>query len=467
MKDFRNKMVTYCDFTACNVPKFNGTLYPIASTRWLSAIKEFKDLFNAEYAPVEKIDKVREEFQTLIQTSETKNELWKKFNDLIPYCSEYHGNEKLKVKRFQRMLRDEIREVISPFKCTSLEDLLRRARVREVDLQRKKSKEVKESKRKLEYGDRDAKKPNYNQLGNKSTECPNSKAIEANPLRGIKEEKIEIDDSTFRIDLIPIMLGVFDIVIDMNWLDKYNATILCSQKLVRVVNHQGREIIIYGDKRKGDFRLSSIMKARKYLSHGFYAFMAHEDLPGIPSERQVKFRIDLIPGATPIAKILYRLAPSEMKELMSQLQELLERVLLALLNKVTVKNVYPLPRIDELFDQLQGAKWFLKIDLRSEGLKVDPSKIKAVMNWQASKSVGEILRTEDMVVYSDVSYSGLECVLMQRGKIIAYALRQLKKHEENYPTHDLEFAAVVFALKILRHYLYGVKFIIYTDHRSL
>nr|GFA92404.1 putative reverse transcriptase domain-containing protein [Tanacetum cinerariifolium] len=61
----------------------------------------------------------------------------------------------------------------------------------------------------------------------------------------------------------------------------------------------------------------------------------------------------------------------------------------------------------------------------------------------------------------------LGCVLMQRGKVIAYASRQLKKLEENYPTHDLEFAAVVFALKIWRHYLYGVKFVIYTDHKSL
>ncbi|GKC42080.1 putative reverse transcriptase domain-containing protein [Tanacetum coccineum] len=63
--------------------------------------------------------------------------------------------------------------------------------------------------------------------------------------------------------------------------------------------------------------------------------------------------------------------------------------------------------------------------------------------------------TEDMVVYSDASYSGLGCVLMQRGKVIAYASRQLKKHEENYPTRDLELAVVVFALKIWRHYLYG------------
>ncbi|GJS75059.1 putative reverse transcriptase domain-containing protein, partial [Tanacetum coccineum] len=142
-----------------------------------------------------------------------------------------------------------------------------------------------------------------------------------------RDVEIEIDDSTFRINLIPSMLGVFDIVIGMDWLDKYNAIILCSQKLVQVVNPQGREIIIYGDKRKGDFKLCYVMKARKYLSYGCCAFIAHvidttfekksvkdvlvinefldvfpEDLPGIPPKRQVKFRIDLIPGATPIAK---------------------------------------------------------------------------------------------------------------------------------------------------------------------
>ncbi|GKA58285.1 putative reverse transcriptase domain-containing protein [Tanacetum coccineum] len=76
-------------------------------------------------------------------------------------------------------------------------------------------------------------------------------------------------------------------------------------------------------------------------------------------------------------------------------------------------------------------------------------------------------RTEDMVVYRDASYVGFGCVLMQRGKVIAYASRQLKKLEENYLTRNLEFAAMVFVLKIWRHYLYGVKFIIYTDHRSL
>ncbi|GJY63005.1 putative reverse transcriptase domain-containing protein [Tanacetum coccineum] len=73
----------------------------------------------------------------------------------------------------------------------------------------------------------------------------------------------------------------------------------------------------------------------------------------------------------------------------------------------------------------------------------------------------------DFVVYCDASNQGFRCVLMQRGKVIAYASRQLKVHEKNYTTHDLELGAVVFALKIWRHYLDGTKSVIYTDHRSL
>jgi len=73
----------------------------------------------------------------------------------------------------------------------------------------------------------------------------------------------------------------------------------------------------------------------------------------------------------------------------------------------------------------------------------------------------------DYVVYCDASYRGLGCVLMQREKVIAYASRQLKIQERNYTTHDLELGAVVFTLKMWRHYLYGTKCIVFTDHKSL
>ncbi|KAI3817324.1 hypothetical protein L1987_11113 [Smallanthus sonchifolius] len=203
------------------------------------------------------------------------------------------------------------------------------------------------------------------------------------------------------------------------------------------------------------------------------------------------------------------------------------------LNKLTIKNRYPLPRIDDLFDQLQGSSWFSKIDLRSgyHQVKVreedvpktafrtryghyefvvmpfgvtnaqtvfmdlmnrDFSKIATPLTkltrknskyeWNAAQEKAfQILKerltqapvlallegVEDFVVYSDVSKLGLGCVLMQRGKVIAYASRQLKTHEANYPTHDLELAVVVFALKKWRHYLYGTKCTIYTDHKSI
>ena len=309
------------------------------------------------------------------------------------------------------------------------------------------------------------------------------------------------------------------------------------------------------------------------------------------------------------------------------------------INKVTVKNKYPLPRIEDLFDQLKGASVFSKIDLRSgyyqlrvkdvdvpktafrtryghyeflvmpfgltnaptafmdlmnkvfqpyldqfvmvfiddilvysrdeqeheqhlkivlqtlkekklysklskcdfllkeisflghivfaEGIRVDPMKIEAVVNWKPPRSVIEVrsflglvgyykrfvnefcviaspltklLRKGVMfewsdkcqnsfeqlkemlveapvltqptsgkvyILYSDASGIGLGCVLMQDEKVVAYASRQLKPHEQNYPTHDLELAAVVFALKIWLHYLYGEKCRIYTDHKSL
>ena len=74
---------------------------------------------------------------------------------------------------------------------------------------------------------------------------------------------------------------------------------------------------------------------------------------------------------------------------------------------------------------------------------------------------------KEYVIFSYASLNGLGCVLLKEGKVVAYALRQLKPHENNYPTHDLELAAIVFALKIWRHYLYGEKCFIYTDHKSL
>ncbi|GKB55373.1 putative reverse transcriptase domain-containing protein, partial [Tanacetum coccineum] len=163
---------------------------------------------------------------------------------------------------------------------------------------------------------------------------------------------LNILNHPFNINLMPVELGSIDAIIGMDWLAKYQAIIVCAEKIV----------------------------------------LFPEDLPGLPPTRQVEFQIDLIPGAAPVARAPYRLAPSEMKELSEQLKELSDKgfirpssspwgapVLFVKkkdgsfrmcidyreLNKLTVKNRYPLPRIDDLFDQLQGSSVYSKIDLRS------------------------------------------------------------------------------------------------------
>nr|GEU54981.1 putative reverse transcriptase domain-containing protein [Tanacetum cinerariifolium] len=119
---------------------------------------------------------------------------------------------------------------------------------------------------------------------------------------------------------------------------------------------------------------------------------------------------------------------------------------------------------------------FLGHVIDSQGIHVDPAKIESIKYWASPKTPTEIrqflglagyYRSEDFVVYCDASHKGLGAVLMQRKKVIAYASRQLKIHEKNYTTHDLELRLVVFALKIWRHYLYETKCTVFTDHKSL
>nr|GFA22902.1 putative reverse transcriptase domain-containing protein [Tanacetum cinerariifolium] len=133
----------------------------------------------------------------------------------------------------------------------------------------------------------------------------------------------------------------------------------------------------------------------------------------------------LVPGAAPVARAPYRLAPSEMNELAVQLQELTD-------------------------------KGFIKPTFQLLRQKLYSATILALPEG-----------SEDFIVYCDALIKGLGVVLMQREEIIVYASRQLKIHEENYTTHDLEHGAVVFALKIWRHYLYGCKCTVFTDHKNL
>ncbi|GJU55563.1 putative reverse transcriptase domain-containing protein [Tanacetum coccineum] len=236
----------------------------------------------------------------------------------------------------------------------------------------------------------------------------------------------------FNIDLMPVELGSFDVIIGMDWLRRYHAVIICDEKLVQVP--YGNETLTFcgnesSNGRESRLTVISCSKAQEYMAKGCQVFLAQisakkeedkserkqiedvpivrdfpevfpEDLPGLPPARPVEFQIDLVPGAAPVARAPYRLAPSEMKELSEQLQELSDKgfirpssspwgapVLFVKkkdgsfrmcikkkksppidyreLNKLTVKNRYPLPRIDDLFDQLQGSSIYSKIDLRS------------------------------------------------------------------------------------------------------
>ncbi|GJW36705.1 putative reverse transcriptase domain-containing protein [Tanacetum coccineum] len=133
----------------------------------------------------------------------------------------------------------------------------------------------------------------------------------------------------FNINLMPIELGSFDAIIGMDWLAKYQAVIVCAEKIVRIP--WGNEtLIIHGDgSNQGNvtrLNIISCTKTQKYMQKGFPIFLAHvtakEDLSGLPPTRQVEFQIDLVPGAAPVARAPYRLAPSEMKELSEQLKEL-------------------------------------------------------------------------------------------------------------------------------------------------
>nr|GFA97195.1 putative reverse transcriptase domain-containing protein [Tanacetum cinerariifolium] len=317
------------------------------------------------------------------------------------------------------------------------------------------------------------------------------------------------------------------------------------------------------------------MKVKKYVDRGSYLFVAQvvekepaerrledvpvickfpdvflEDLPGLPLPREVEFKIELLPGAAPVVRAPYRLAPSEMKELAKQLQEtryghcefqvmpfgltnapavfmdLMNRVYRPFLDKfmiVFIEDILIYSKNKEeheehlriILELLQKEKLYAKFSkcefwldsmkflghvINSQGVHVDPAKVETIKNWTAPKTPTELTQknktyewgeeeeeafqllkdklcsapilalpegSKDFVVYCDASLKGYGAVLMQREKVIAYASQQLRTHEENYMTHDLELGAVVFAFRLWRHYLYGVKCTVFTDHKSL
>ncbi|GKA29953.1 putative reverse transcriptase domain-containing protein [Tanacetum coccineum] len=286
----------------------------------------------------------------------------------------------------------------------------------------------------------------------------------------------------FNIDLIPVELGSFDVIIGMDWLAKYHAVIVCAEKIVRIP---------FGDK---------ILIVRANIT-------ATKD-----EDKSKEKRLEDVPVVQEFPEVfldLHVLAPSEMKELAEQLQELTDK------GFIRPSSSHPGSSV---------SVQFLGHVIDYRGIHVDPAKIESIKDWASPKTPTEIRQflglagyyrrfiegfskiaktmtkltqkgvkfdwgdkqeaafqllkqklcsapilalpegSEDFIAYCDASKKGLGAVLMQREKVISYASRQLKIHEKNYTTHDLELGAVVFyALKIWRHYLYGTKCMVFTD----
>ncbi|KAJ4953269.1 hypothetical protein NE237_030101 [Protea cynaroides] len=434
-----------------------------------------------------------------------------------------------------------------------------------------------------------------------------------------------IGEKTLDATLIQLGMADFDVILGMDWLAWHFANLLCTEKKLTFKDKEGAEFSFSGTKfpRKRKLILSAL-NAKKCLEKGAVGYLVSvvdltkeaprmedidvvwdypdvfpEELPGLPPDRATEFVIDLIPGAAPVSKAPYRIAPTELKELKVQLQELLDKgyhqlkikegdipktafrtryrhyeflvmsfgltnapaTFMELMNRIFhdmldtsvilfiddilvyskdkethIKNLNAtLQRLrkEKLYAKFTKCEFwlsevaFLGHVVSAEGIEVDPSKIEAIVKWEAPKSIVEIrsflglagyyrrfeedysqivvpltsltkkgenfvwtdkceksfqtLKTklisasiltipvpeQSFTLYTDASRLGLGCVLMQGEQVIAYASRQLKTHEKNYPTHDLELAAVVHAVKIWRHYLYGEKFQIKLDHKSL
>nr|GEW02389.1 reverse transcriptase domain-containing protein [Tanacetum cinerariifolium] len=192
----------------------------------------------------------------------------------------------------------------------------------------------------------------------------------------------------FNIDLMPTELGSFDIIIGKDWLGKYQAVIVCAKKIVRIPWGNETLIIRDCDKLEGK-RLEDVPIIRDFLE------VFPEDLPGHPLTRQVEFHIDLMPGAAPVARAPYRLAPSEMKELNKKEHEEHLKEHLEFLKKEELKELSLIGG-----DKEEAAFQLIKQKLRSAPILALPEG------------------SEDFVVYCDASHKGLGVVLIQREKIV-------------------------------------------------
>ncbi|XP_049378055.1 uncharacterized protein LOC125842786 [Solanum stenotomum] len=266
------------------------------------------------------------------------------------------------------------------------------------------------------------------------------------------------------VDMILLDMLDFDVILGMDWLSLYHVLLDCYAKTLTLAIPGIPRVEWRGTSGSYPNRVISHIRAQRMMDRGCLSYLAFirdvgaespamesilvvqefpdvfpEDLPGVHPVRDIDFSIDLEPGTKPISIPPYRMAPAELKELKDQIQDLLSK---GFIRPSVSPWGAPSPECEASFQRLKSL-------LTSAPVLTLPEE-----------GVG-------FTFFCDASGVGLGGVLMQKGKVVAYASRQLKTHERNYPTHDLELAAVVFVLKLWRHYLYGVHCEVFTDHRSL
>jgi hypothetical protein len=242
----------------------------------------------------------------------------------------------------------------------------------------------------------------------------------------VRSCSISLNGLNSNVDMNIIPLGSYDILIGMNWLDKHHVVLDCHGKTFTCLDGDGKQSIVKGVSRPISIRDISALQLKICFRKGCQLYLAHveepentnwpsleyfsilrefedvfQEIPGLPPRREIDFSIDLVSGDSPVSKIPYRMSTPELKELQMQLQELLNKgyicpivspwgapilfvkkkdgtlrlcIYFRQLNKYTIKNKYPLPNINDLFDQLRVANIFSKIDLRSGYHQVESRK---------------------------------------------------------------------------------------------
>ncbi|GJT49556.1 putative reverse transcriptase domain-containing protein [Tanacetum coccineum] len=272
----------------------------------------------------------------------------------------------------------------------------------------------------------------------------------------------------FNIDLMPVEMGSFDVIIGMDWLAKYHAVIVCDEKLVRVP-FGDKTLIFHGDGsnngHESRLNIISCTKTQKYLLEGCPIFLAQVTMKKAEDKSKEK-QLEEVPIVQDFPEVFPEDLPGYYERGGSQSKEKQLDDSTKFKNfpyEVIPEGLAELLKMEQLYANFSKCEFwipkvkFLVTVIASKGIHWGSlhACIEYVKDWASPKSATEIRLERG---------GGCKC---QREKVIAYASRQLKIQEKNYTTHDLELGAVVFALKIWRHYLYGIRCTVFTDHKSL